>query len=173
MVAVKFYMMIVSLFQLKIIYMYHIYATCLKSIYKQLEKQQCGYWCRGAETPGHQYPHCWLDVQYALKYGRCHQWISLMLNSFCKDLFYGQRRSRFSHSQLFLTLCLRPKFMKIRSFLGITWHRHKHRHWNEYCPWDHLAACSTVCSGNRLGKLTRHCFTGQWCCNHFDVMMSS
>ena len=24
--------------------------------------QHCGYWCPGAKAPGHQYPHCWLNI---------------------------------------------------------------------------------------------------------------
>ena len=29
-----------------------------------MRRQHCGYWCPGAEAPGHQYSLCWLNIHY-------------------------------------------------------------------------------------------------------------
>ena len=43
-------------------------VACNSLTHEQLEMhgamhtQRCGYWCPGAEAPGHEYPQCWLNI---------------------------------------------------------------------------------------------------------------
>ena len=82
----------------------------------------CGYWCPGAEAPGHQYPQWWLNIDFIWPVS--YQNITFIMNSITKHIYFLEN--------------------EIKSNTALQWHHNEHDGISNHQQLDCLLI---ICSG--------------------------
>ena len=92
-------------------YSFNLYTTGNAWVHTQ----HCNYWCPGAKAPGHQYPQCWLTIDYI---GTVSHWKGIILENkitFKKIIFSHLRvnpHNQMDHTMLLSHVILLPTSYK-------------------------------------------------------------